>query len=453
MGTTVGGPGPLGTNLGGSSAFLRATPMDFASPQGLWDKTAEEPSAVGTLDGDLAVEVAIIGGGFCGLSAALHLAEAGVDAVVLEAETPGWGASGRNGGQVIAGLKIDPGECVHKFGAEPGRALAKFGAGTADLVFDLIERFQIRCEAHRNGWLQPAHGRAGVAAVAARVGDIQASGGNVELVERERLAQLIGTKLYDCAMLDRRSGSVQPLGYARGLATAALKAGARLFREARVTSLEARDGRWLLTTARGRVSARHCLMATNGYTGDLHPALHAAMIPVQSYQIATDPLPDALDRQVLPSRIPVSDLLYLGVYFRRDDAGRFIIGGRGSLTDHERPDLFRNIQRIAHVLYPALREIDFTLRWGGKLALTSDHLPRLVTIERGLHAAYGCNGRGVALATSMGKLAAERIRGIEHPDLPIANLPPARFPFYPLRLPAMAVIARFKRLRTRFVRA
>jgi glycine/D-amino acid oxidase-like deaminating enzyme len=426
--------------------------MEYASPQGLWDRTAQADVETPRLDGDLDCEAAIVGGGFCGLSAALHLAEAGVDAVVLEAETPGWGASGRNGGQVIAGLKLDPRECQSKFGAQAGRALARFGAGTADLVFELIERFQIRCEAHRNGWLQAARGPAVLAEIARRVADIKAEGGYVELIGQEHMAELTGSSFYQGAMLDRRSGSVQPLGYARGLAAAALKTGARIFRDARVTALVSSGAGWRLTTARGTVSARHCLIATNGYTGDLHPALRTAMIATQSYQIATDPLPAALDRTILPSRLPVSDLPFLGVYFRRDDAGRFVIGGRGSLTDRERPDLFAALERHAYRIYPALTAVGFSIRWGGKLAVTKDHLPRLVTLEPGLHAAYGCNGRGVALATAMGKLAAERIRGIEHADLPIANLPPARYALYPLRLPAMMAIARYRRLRTMFVR-
>lgn len=427
--------------------------MRYETPQGLWDKTAGNPVDVPALREAVDAEVAIIGGGFCGLSAALHLAEHGVGVVVLEAETPGWGASGRNGGQVIAGLKLDPRECEHEFGAEQGRALARFGAGTTDLVFNLIERFQIRCEAHRDGWIQVARTPGDLADVERRVEDLQANDQNVELMDAERVAALTGTRFYRGAMLDRRSGSVQPLGYARGLAAAARASGARLFRDARVTRMVSQGGQWTLTTAGGAVTARQCLIATNGYTRDLHPALKTAMIAVQSYQIATDPLPPELDRTILPSRLPVSDMPYLGVYFRRDDAGRFIIGGRGSLTDREQLPLFAELERHARRLYPGLKGIDFTIRWGGKLAMTRDHLPRLLTLEPGLHAAYGCNGRGVALATAMGKLAAERIRGAVHRDLPIATLPPSRYPFHSLRVPAMMVIRRFRRLRTHFARA
>jgi glycine/D-amino acid oxidase-like deaminating enzyme len=326
-------------------------------------------------------------------------------------------------------------------------------AATAELVFSLIERFQIRCEAHRDGWIQAAYSAKTEAEIARRVADLRSRGEDVELIDRDRMAALIGTGYYRGGMLDRRSGMVQPLSYALGLARAAQSAGARLFGNARVTRLAADEGeRWVLTTATGRVAAKHCLIATNGYTGDLHPALKTAMIAVQSYQIATDPLPPHLARSVMPSDVPVSDLPHLGVYFRRDDAGRFIIGGRGSLTDRERLDLFTLAAENAYVLYPQLREVGFALRWGGKLALTLDHLPRLAALAPGLLAAYGCNGRGVALATALGKLAAERITGAPHDDLPIATLPPARYPLHGLRLPAMMVISRFRRLRNRLAR-
>ncbi len=426
--------------------------MRHPTPQGLWTETGIAAPDVPTLAADCAAETAIIGGGFCGLSAALHLAEAGREAILLEAETVGWGASGRNGGQVIAGLKLDPHEMTAKFGRERGLALHRFGAATTDLVFSLIERFQIRCEAHREGWIQAAHSPRIMAEIAARAADLAAQGEQVELLDRERMAALLGTDFYRGGMLDRRSGMVQPYSYARGLAAAALAAGARIFAGTCVTHLEREGTRWRLRTPQGSVTADQVLIATNGYTGDLHPALRPAMIVVQSYQVATEPLPPALDRTVLPSRLPVSDLMQLGVYFRRDDAGRFIIGGRGSLTERERLDLFEDAAENAYRLYPALREIGFSLRWGGKLALTRDHLPRLVTLEPGLHAAYGCNGRGVALATMLGKLAAERLRGMAHPDLPIATLPPARYPLHALRLPAMMAIAKFRRLRRRFLR-
>jgi glycine/D-amino acid oxidase-like deaminating enzyme len=427
--------------------------MDAApSPLGLWAKTVAPPAGFAELREDIATEAAIIGGGFCGLSAALHLAESGIEPVLLEAEEPGFGASGRNGGQVIAGLKLDPSEMVAKFGRERGEALHRFSAGTADLVYALIERFQIQCEAHRDGWIQAAYSPQVSASIERRAGELQARGENVERLDRARMAELTGTDYYRGGMLDLRSGMVQPFSYARGLARAAAASGAKLFGKARVTRLAREGGRWRLVTASGSVTAREVLIATNAYLGDLYPALKTAMIPIGSYQLSTDPLPPDLDRAILPARLPVSDLMQLGVYFRRDDEGRFIIGGRGSFTQRERPDLFARIRRHAQTLYPALESLDFPSRWGGELALTFDHLPRLVTLEPGLHAAYGCNGRGVALQTLLGKLGAERMRGMRHDDLPIATLPPAHYPFHALRLPAMILISNIRSLRRVFAR-
>jgi glycine/D-amino acid oxidase-like deaminating enzyme len=425
-----------------------AKPSSF----GLWNETAAPQPSFPELRDDFTAEMAVIGGGYCGLSAALHLAESGTQPVLLEAEEPGFGASGRNGGQVIAGLKLDPGEMVAKFGRERGDALHRFSAGTADLVFSLVERFQIQCEAHRDGWIQAAYAPKVNAAIERRAGELKARGENVELLDKARMAELMGTDFYRGGMLDRRSGMVQPFSYARGLARAAAASGAMLFGNSRVKRLRREGDHWRLETANGSVTAREVLLATNAYLGDLHPALKTAMIPVVSYQLATDPLPPELDRAILPARLPVSDLMQLGVYFRRDDEGRFIIGGRGSFTERERPDLFDRIRAHARKLFPALREVEFPMRWGGKLALTFDHLPRLVTLEPGLHAAYGCNGRGVALQTLMGKLAAERMRGLRHDDLPIATLPPAHYPFHALRLPAMILISNMRSLRGIFAR-
>ena len=421
-------------------------------PQGLWAATgsAERPYEVAT--NDITTEVAIVGGGFCGLSAALHLAERGIEATVIEAEAPGWGASGRNGGQVIAGLKLDPREMVAKFGPERGQALHRFGAATADLVFSIIERFQIRCEAHRDGWIQAARSRPVLAAIETRAADLQRRGEDVEFIGADRLAALTGTRFFGGGMLDRRSGSLQPLSYARGLAAAAAASGVRILHGTRVTGLAREGDRWRLETGGPTIRARQVLIAANAYLGNLYPALKTAMIVVESIQMATEPLPAALDSVVLPGRLPVSDLMDLGVYFRRDDAGRFVIGGSGSLVGRTPPALFGALARSAGVLYPALGPEDFTSRWGGKLTLTPDHLPRLVTPEPGLHAAYGCNGRGVALMTMMGRLAAERIAGDQHDSLPIAGLPPARYPFHALRLPAMMAVRRFRRLRRAFAR-
>lgn len=425
---------------------------------GLWEQTGA-PAAQGSgpqdtgSPGDAVTEFAIIGGGYCGLSAGLHLAEAGHEPLILEAEEPGFGASGRNGGQVIAGLKLTPDELKAHFPAAQAEAMVRFGTETAELVYSLIERFQIRCEAHRDGWVLAAHSDAMLKAARARVADLQKTGADVSWLETHQIQRLLGTRYYTGGMIDRRSGMVQPLSYVRGLAQAAAAAGARIRSGCRVTALRRDGAGWRLETSTGTIRAKYVLLATNGYIGDLYPALKNAMIILQSYQIATDPLPDHLDKTVLPSRLPVADLMDMGVYYRRDDAGRFIVGGRGTLTEKEKPHLYHGLVRPAQFLYPQLREVPFTQRWGGKLTLTRDHLPRVIEVEPGLIAAYGCNGRGVAMATLMGRVAAERFCGVLHPDLPITTLQPSRYPMHSFRLPAMYVASQFATLRRRFAKA
>jgi len=223
-----------------------------------------------------------------------------------------------------------------------------------DLVYALIERFQIRCEAHRDG-LAPGSVFAKIMVeITSRVADLAAQGENVELVDRERMAAL-RHGFYRGGMLDRRSGTVQPLSYARGLATAAAASGARIFGGVRVSGFEQRGGAMVC----GRPGTRHREAGPdrhNGYTGDCTGAQDGdgrrAELPDRD-----DPLPPHLDRAVLPTRLPVSDLMQLGVYFRRDDDGRFIIGGRGSLTERERLDLFEVAAESAYMLYPALRDV------------------------------------------------------------------------------------------------
>src|SRR5262249_9488424 len=192
-----------------------------ALPKSLWATTATPPAAYPPLRGDVKADCVIVGGGFTGLSIALHLAERGIGTVLVEANEPGWGASGRNGGQVIPGLKLDPSELRAKYGEERGRRLTTTIGATADLVFDLIGRHHIECDARRSGWIQGAPGPKGLAQVRRRAEEWSGEGADVAVLERPEVEARAGTNAYVGAFLDRRGGTVQPLSYARGLARAA----------------------------------------------------------------------------------------------------------------------------------------------------------------------------------------------------------------------------------------
>src|SRR5215472_11428509 len=259
----------------------------FPLSPALWSATSAPASPTPAFEESTSADVCIVGGGFAGLSTALHLAERGIRVVVLEAREPGWGASGRNGGQVIPGLKFDPDEITRMYGAERGQRVIEFAGGTADVVFDLIEKHHMDVPRLRNGWIQGAHTSASVDLVKSRAEQWSRLGAPVEFLDKSAVAGLLGTEKYLGGWLDRRGGAIQPLSYARGLARAALAAGARIYGETPATRLVRTGARWTVETGRGStVTADRVVICTNGYSGDLWPELRQTAIPVNSYQVA-----------------------------------------------------------------------------------------------------------------------------------------------------------------------
>src|SRR5262245_18909148 len=300
-----------------------------ALPKSLWAATATPPASYPPLRGEVKADCVIVGGGFTGLSTALHLAERGIDAVLVEANEPDWGASGRNGGQVIPGLKLDPSQLRAKYGEEHGRRLTTTVGATADLVFDLIARHNVECDARRSGWIQGATGPRGLAQVRRRAEDWLAEGADVAVLERGEVAARTGTNAYVGAFLDWRGGTVQPLSYARGLARAAAAAGARIHGDSPAVALERIGQNWKLTTSAGSVTAPHAVLCTNGYTDRLWPRLAETVIPVLSSVVATEPLSDNLHKVILPGREGVSETRRVLNWFSLDGKGRPVFGGCG----------------------------------------------------------------------------------------------------------------------------
>jgi glycine/D-amino acid oxidase-like deaminating enzyme len=389
--------------------------------------------------------VVVVGAGYTGLSAALHLAERGADVVVLDAADPGWGGSGRNGGQVIPGLKDDPDDLERKFGPETGRRMWEISGGAADFVFELIARHKISCEARQCGWIGAAPNASAVAVLRARVDQWQRRGAPVEMLDRQRVAELTGTTLYVGGLLDRRAGVVQPLDYVRGLARAAREAGAAIHGRSAVTRIESAGGAWRAVAPAGSVTANTLILATNAYTDDLWPGLRQTVIPVQSYQVATHPLPQDIRRRVLPGGQAVSDLRRILYYFRLDPEGRLLMGGRGPLNDAGDQALFARLEAVAARFFPQIGAPRWEHRWSGRVAITTDHLPHLHEPRPGVLIGLGYNGRGVAMATRMGKLLADRALGASYAELgwPVTAIAP--IPFHAWRLPVMSLVVRWKR--------
>ena len=404
-------------------------------PYSLWEATAVAPVEALPFEGDAAADVAIIGGGITGCSAALALAERGADVRVFEAKEFGWGTSGRAGGQVIAGYHLDPGDLVAAFGPEVGGRMTEFGAGAPGLLFDVVERHGIDCDARRCGWIQAARKPSGLAALRRRMEQWQGRGAPVEWLDRPRLAAMLGTEAYAGGWLDRRGGTIHPLSYARGLARAASRAGAKLHGRSAVKRISREAGRWRVETAGGSVAADYVLIGTNAYTGRFWPRLKGAVMRAHSVQIATAPLSDAARRSVLPEGQACADTQLLLRYFRLDAVGRLVMGGPGGFSPPRGPDAmsFRALETSVRRMFPQIGAPRLEFHWYGKGALTFDMLPHLHEPAPGLVAALGYNGRGLAMGTALGIVMARRALGEKRELLP--------FPFTPLRARPFALLA------------
>ena len=414
-------------------------------PASAWTVAAGAVPAARPLEGDRRADVAVVGAGYTGLSAALHLAERGADVVVLDAAELGWGGSGRNGGQVIPGLKDDPDELERKFGPETGRRMWQLSGGAADFVFELIARHKISCGTQQCGWISAAPNASAIGVLRGRVDQWQRRGAPVELLDRQRVAELTGTTCYAGGLLDRRAGVLHPLAYVRGLTRAAREAGAAIYGRSAVSRIESHGGAWRAMTPAGTVTAGKLILATNAYTDDLWPGLRRTLLPVQSYQVATRPLPEDIRRRVLPGGHAVSDLRRILFYFRLDPAGRLLMGGRGPLNDAGDPALFARLEAVAARFFPQMGAPQWEHRWSGRVALTADHLPHLHEPRPGMLIGLGYNGRGVAMATAMGKLLADRALGASPAELGWPITPIAPIPLHAWRLPVMALVVHWKR--------
>lgn len=399
-------------------------------PPSLYADTAIPPLALPRLEGQTRAAVVVIGGGITGLSSALHLAERGIEVLLLEAQEPGWGASGRNGGQVNPGLKPNPAEVEDGFGAL-GHRMVRFSYAAPEALFRLVERHQIRCEAQQSGTLRAAVSAKSLAGLRVLAAEYEQRGLNdARFLDAAASAELTGTGRYHGILRDPTGGSVNPLGYARGLAHAALAAGARLHSHSPATRLQRMaDGKWQVTTPKGSVIADRLVIGTNGYTDDLWPGLRRSVVPVWSGITATAPLPESVLGQIMPGGGVLYELGSITVYYRLDVGNRLLMGGRSKLHHMGGPEGFGFLQRYAEKLWPALKGIRWTHGWNGQLAMTPDHYPHLHEPEPGVLIALGYNGRGVAMATAMGGLVARRIGGEseESLDMPITGLKPIPF--------------------------
>lgn len=355
-------------------------------------------------------DVVIVGAGFTGLSAALALSELGTRVAVIDAHHIGWGGSGRAWGQVAASAKFMPAKVEADFPADVAARINEAGAHAPDLVFGLVDKFQMQVDAVRTGNLIAAHMPSKEAGLAATVKDLQGRGYPVELLKGSDCQAMVGSPRYRLALFDPRGGSLNPYAYAQGLAKAAIAAGAKIYEATCVENLRQNAGKWLVTTSRGELRAEQVILATNAFTSSsLYPGIGQEVFPVRAYQIISEPLSDAQRASVLPGRQSLNDTrkLYSGIRIWPD--GRLQVGIDGPVfAMNGKAYVEAAIKRI-EMTFPQLKGLQWGESWGGWVDMTRDEYPRLHNLASGLWAGYGFSGRGIAIGTMMGRDLASHV--------------------------------------------
>ena len=386
----------------------------FSAVPSFWAATANPHPELPTLDADLDTDVAIVGGGFTGLTTAHYLARSGIACAVLEANDAGWGASGRNGGMAVLRYKSGWAALAREHGTETARRMFRALHGAIDALEATIAEYRIDCGFARCGHITAAHGPKPMAALEEDVRWLEREMGyeGAAILSRDETRRLIGTDEYVGGFLERRSGAIHPLNYARGLAAVVAKQ-VPVFVSTPVTSYR-RDGeRFVLETPQARVSARRIVIATNAYTGlfRLPNDLARRIVPLPSNIVATEPLPPSLAAGILPEGQVVTDSRRINLYFRMTPDRRLLFGSRGHLSGSNEPWAFREIETAMRRVFPALRDARIAYRWNGKVGFSLDYFPHVGTAEPGVYYALGYSGRGVVLTHMAGQLLAPMLRG------------------------------------------
>jgi len=389
--------------------------------------TANPFAAQPPLAGEAACDILVIGGGFTGLSAALAAAERGARVVLLEAQTIGFGASGRNGGQLIPGLRWTARELVARFGLERARAVHSLAMGAVDRVKSRIAHHHIACDLAA-GHFEAAHKPAHFAAMRDEVDLLERKFGRtgLELVAPADVGRFVATDAYHGGVHDRYGGHFHPLNYVLGLAGAAIGAGAALHEGSRVTALAPDGAKVRATTAAGTVAADQAILAADAWTGELVPALGRYTVPLMNYVVATAPLGAEAGR-ILPANTAVADSRSVLNYFRLSADGRLIFGGGERYRAASPSDISAFVRSHIVRLFPQLAATPIDFGWGGTVSVTMNRLPQIG--RRGnILFAHGFSGHGALLTTLVGELLAEAAAGPSPRFDLLASLPHRLFP-------------------------
>ncbi|MFK5926289.1 MAG: FAD-binding oxidoreductase [Desulfuromusa sp.] len=386
---------------------------------GVWTVTAPPHPALFPIKGEHKLDVAVIGGGYTGLSAALHLAESGTNVTLLEAKSIGYGGSGRNVGLVNAGLWLKPDEIIEKMGSEYGEQVLDVLGASPDLVFELINKHEIQCDAIRKGTLHCADSLAGYKVLRQREEQWQRRNAPVTLLSKDVAAPMIGSDVFHGALLDKRAGQIQPLSYAYGLATAAQKAGAKLYVNSPVTSCKRNGDTWQLKTPGGIVAAKWVILATQGYPDYAFKDQKNSMVPFNYFQFATPPLPETIRKTILSGGQPAWDTNLILSSYKLDRDGRLIVGSvgqarHGAYNLHKKWTL-RSVKKV----FPQIGHIELEHAWDGIIRMTTDNIPKFHILDKGFVTITSYNGRGIGPGTVFGKLLAEYTQTESSENIPL----------------------------------
>ncbi|GHD99975.1 oxidoreductase [Defluviimonas sp. 20V17] len=425
--------------------LLHANDKTGAYPGSWYAATATPARPYPPLRGAVKADVCIVGAGFTGLSAALHLAKAGLDVVVLEAHRVGFGASGRNGGQVGSGQRLGQDRLEAQVGRDDAHRLWQMAEDAKQLIRDLIAEHDMPVTFHKGVAVACRH-KSEVAEAHAYAEKLARDYGydRIEPLDRAGIADLTGSDAYAGGEVDRGAGHIHPLNFALGLARAATEAGARFHELSEVTGLHAGPPH-LVRLDRAEVRADHVILACNGYLGGLEPRVARRVMPINNFIVATEPLGKRW-AEILPSNAAVYDSRFVVNYWRRSDDGRLLFGGGESYGYRFPRDIAATVRGPMIDVYPQLRDLRIDYAWGGTLGITRTRLPCFYRRDRTILSASGYSGHGVALATIAGKILAETVAGQAGDFDLMARLPMPAFPGgqmlrYPLLVLAMSWFA------------
>ena len=384
------------------------------------------------LTGVAQTEVAVIGGGIAGLAASIELSRRGRKVTVLEATKVGYGASGRANGQVISALtRHGPNALRNIWPAEQAERFIELVKGAADKLYALADRYQIDCDLSRTGWLQPAHSPGRFKRVSALAAQWAEAGAPATAIAPDALAARLGTNAYHGGWEHRGGGHINPYAFTVGLARGAASEGVTIFEQSPALNLTRTPAGWRIKTPDGDLHAEKVVLATAAHTGSLWPELRRSIVPVTSYQAATEPLGD-LANTILPGNEASSDTRFDLRYFRKDREGRLVSGGALAIQAGAPYRLPAMVEARLRELFPDLPSGTVKTFWGGRIAMTVDRLPHLHKRGDGLYSWIGCNGRGLALSCAMADVVADAVCGVADDQLALRPTPVPQVAFHPI---------------------